>query len=350
MTTVSDSASNPMRTNAGNTAENTEDKTHKFILKYNADKKNGSEGCWRLLFSWLPIIGGLFKWTAEVTRVRRDSEPPKMEIYKPGIFSFRVIFDGIFLFWLGYLDAAPPAGEDFDPAPGAVNEYTNCGILAALLMTVWQTFLTNTDTVFDYPHLESVYYVSWGVAFILSLISTLMSVLMLLFINETGLPEETTHFLSILDNSTRGFGAHSPVIFLYFSLCFAVFGLLSYLIAELGDQELAITFIFLVIFGGSFVIFYLHSCSAIYVSRHTQCAIQEHEKKILSPSEIKRELDNLIASKGGFEFIESEDEFLQYLREHPHTHENYKAVLGTNVIVIARRVYQLMVKKTANSW
>jgi hypothetical protein len=284
----------------------------KFNGQYDKDLRGsfwGEKGIFTIILGFLPF----FKWVEN--KVIRSDQPPTEKIMKPGLLSYRIVLDGLFIRWLGYLDAAP-GDEDFDPTPGLENEYTNTGILSALLLTVWVTFKQMTDLDFENESVEVAYHVFWTVAVVLAIMSTILSVLMLLMINETSGVEERTHFVAILDNDTFGLGTHGPVIFLYFSLVSSVFGFTTWLAVVHGNTSYSffISVACLLCFGVTFWIFVLYGVRSLYTCRHTQAKLQGKTSK-LTVAAIKRKLEDCIIKQKGFENIPSEKDFLAFIKE-----------------------------------
>ena len=317
----------------------------RFNAQYVADYEGtfwGANGFFTRMLRFLPF----FSWVNN--NQTRNDQPPSVRISKPGIFSYRIVFDAIFLKWLGYLDAAPADGDDFDPTPGLTNEYTNTGILSALLLTVWVTFKQMTDLDFENDSIEAAYNVFWNFAVILALLATLLSVLMLLKVSETSGVEEAKHFVEILDYDTFGLGSHCPVIFLYFSLCCALFGFIIWLAVVHGDTShsflisVVCLFLSLMMFG----IFILFGVRALYISRHTQAKIQTMKKPQLTVSDIKQKLEDCIKENCLFENIASETDFLTFLKTtvDKDTGISYQESYCDTTLEIAKRIFKNRIK------
>lgn len=317
----------------------------RFNAQYVADYEGsfwGANGFFTRMLRFLPF----FSWIKN--KQTRKDQPPCVQISKPGIFTYRIVFDALFLKWLGYLDAAPADGDDFDPTPGLTNEYTNAGILSALLLTVWVTFKQMTDLDFENESIEAAYNAFWNFAVILALLATLLSVLMLLKLGETSGAEEARHFVHILDYDTYGFGTHCPVIFLYFSLCCALFGFIIWLSVVHGSTSFTfvISVICLFLCLAVFSIFILFAVRALYTCRHTQALLQNAKKPQLTVSDIKRKLEDCIKENRLFENIASETDFLAFLKTtvDETTGLSYQESYCDTTLEIAKRIFKNRIK------
>ena len=190
----------------------------------------------------------------------------------------------------------------------------------------------------------ALYNIAWVSAFFLSLVATILSVILLLIINESGNRAEAAHYLQVLDESTRGIGSHSPVIFLYLSLVGAIAGLIIwlYMSYDAHSASFIVCFIFICGIGILFLIFLLHSVSALYFARHTQAKIQIINHHTITLSEIRKHLFDLIDDKKGFENIKSEKEFIDYIsyRKHDGTKSNSKRNLTETSIALSREMFK----------
>ena len=323
----------------------TKDDRNKFEQQYDDDIEDGHKGCWVRLFGWIPYV----RWSQ--TDKHREDQPPDKTLWQPGIFSWRVLLDTVFLFWLGYLDAAPPKDDEFDPGPSMTAEYTNCGILSALLLSVYvEFFVEEIESVDGYVDLQNACNICWITAFGFSALATLMSVIMLLVINETGDPVERRHFVDVLDSATRGIGSHSPVIFLYASLGFALVAILLWLICIYGFNTVSISSVSILVAGGfCWLLFLLNSISSLYLARQTQAQMQHGPRTVISKAEIRNKLDEYIAVSKGFENIESEDDFISYLRIKKVNNGSYKIIYTETVMEIAREMFRHELKMYARS-
>ena len=321
-------------------------KENEFMKQYKTDIKNGQNGCWARVFGCIPFV----KWS--LIDFHREDQHPDERMWKPGIFSWRILLDTVGLFWLGYLDAAPPKDDEFDPGPSMTAEYTNCGILSALLLSVYvEFFVEEIESVDGYIHLQNACNICWITAFGFSALATLMSVIMLLVVNETGDPVERRHFVQMLDSATRGIGSHSPVIFLYASLGFALVAIVLWLVCTYGFNIVSICSLSILVVGACcWLLFLLNSVSALYLARQTQTKMQHSERATISKAEIREKLDEYIGVSKGFENIESEDDFILYLRtKKDGAGRSYKIIYTETVIEIAREMFRHELKMFARS-
>ena len=188
-----------------------------YGAKYIDDLAIGRNGCWASALCWIPVFGSLVRWTQS----REQFEAlPEIRIFKPGMFSFRTLYDGFTLRWLNFLHEDPP-GDDFDVTKTAVDEYTNTGFISALLLSIFITvFLQDVPVASDLPFIATCYRFFWLLCCFGTFLATVSSVLMLLFVNETATSTETKHFLILVDKYTAGIGRHLQFYFLEFALVF----------------------------------------------------------------------------------------------------------------------------------
>ena len=199
------------------------------------------------------------------------------------------------------------------------------------------------------PTIEQLYNIAWFMAFVLVLMATILSVIFLLIINESGKGKETVHFLAILDDCTRGIGSHSPVIFLYFSLVAAVGGLIIWMVRSYSVTSASfITCLILLVFSGAgFICFLLHGVSALYACRHTQAKIQLLKPQSVPAKILKQHLVDLMSKRGGLENINSENDFINYIRFMDSTESKSatKRLLTHTTLQIARELFKEEIKK-----
>lgn len=85
-------------------------------------------------------------------------------------------------------------------------------------------------------------------------------------------------------------------------------GIITYIVESYGLYTIEVfAFLGINIFG-IFVLFglcYLHCVSALYVCRQSQVLVDKAPKTTVSLDRMKKELDDLVAKKGGIEHIES---------------------------------------------
>ena len=90
-------------------------------------------------------------------------------------------------------------------------------------------------------------------------------------------------------------------------------GIVTYIVESYGLYTIEVfAFLGINIFG-LFVLFglcYLHCVSALYVCRQSQVLVDKAPKTTVSLDRMKKELDDLVAKKGGIEHIESSSMYL----------------------------------------
>ena len=90
-------------------------------------------------------------------------------------------------------------------------------------------------------------------------------------------------------------------------------GIVTYIVESYGLYSIEVfAFLGINIFG-LFVLFglcYLHCVSALYVCRQSQVLVDKAPKTTVSLDRMKKELDDLVAKKGGIEHIESSSTYL----------------------------------------
>lgn len=203
--------------------ENLNNVTQHPNLKYLQDLEHGMNGCWVKVFGWLPIIGRWFIWSDLLHH--RDSLTPANSILKPGLFSFRTLYDTITLKWLSYLkEAKPPDTSVYSICDSAKNEYGNCGVVSALIFSIQTNFVLYPPLEFENVSTQVTYRVLVSTSMFSSSVGMVTSILLLLCLNETGSREEGEHFLKILDASTFGLGSHFQFVCLVISCLSGVLG------------------------------------------------------------------------------------------------------------------------------
>ena len=205
------------------TDNNDDDKVNKHLsLKYLKDLEHGINGWWVRVFGLIPLIGRWFRWNDLLHH--RDSLTPATRILKPGIFSFRILYDTLTLKWLGYLKEAKPSDTGVNICDSAKTEYSNCAIVLALIFSIQLNFLLYPPSEFETVSMKITYRILVSTSMFSSAVGMIASILLLLCLNETGSVEEGEHFLKVLDTSTFGLGCHFQFVCLVICCLTGVLG------------------------------------------------------------------------------------------------------------------------------
>jgi len=253
---------------------------------------------------------------------RRNSQPPELVIYKPGPFSPLTILHTLKFKWLTYLDDDPDTFDSIDESSQYNTEYTNIGLLAALVFTVWVSFqlqvidVSKFETKFGLK-MQALYAVIWTLAAGLTLYSTIGSVIMLLAINETADANEVRHLMDSFSVSTFGLGRLLPLIFLVASVLAGAAGTVLWFYCSFHSDYVAFA-VLITLFSLSaiFGLFIFNLVGNLYAIRETGKAINQLPNVNIDPKLMNDLFNNYCKSVGGIEYLDSPEQFINYLRCH----------------------------------
>ena len=150
---------------------------------------------------------------------------------------------------------------------------------------MWVNFLTClSPELKDTEHrlLTLLYVLFWNTAAALAMFSTIMSILLMLYINQTANNVEAKHFIEEFDNSTWKLGSMSPVLFLYLSSLFAGLGTIDFILLRYDftwASYIAIMLLGTVVFIFGYLM--LKATSSLFASRRVQKVIGSRPKLYL---------------------------------------------------------------------
>lgn len=218
----------------------------------------------------------------------------KESIRARGVFNLRNVFDVCFFGWVTYVDRDEYMDEDeIDMKTQWINANMNTGILSALLLTVWVTFLQQaTDISYnDDSALALAYIISWSCSIVFTLASVVICVFTLIAIEETSGSEEVHLFLNMFGKRTLGLGPILPLLTLFLGSSCAIAGILCWLLIFFGTLKTIIGFLAMCIsFFYGFIVFYLFMVSSLQASRQTSQFLQHYKKEAVLTLEEGKDL------------------------------------------------------------
>lgn len=187
-----------------------------------------------------------------------------------------------------YLDSDNTMKKQERDAKGQViQENINVGILAALVSTICFSMLQQADSssFFSEPSdLQDAagfaYVVFWVCSSGATLAATVMSVLIILAVNETASREEAEFVLEIIDATTFGFGTHSPLFLLYIGFILGAGGILAYLFLFFTVTVALVSMCTAALIITVFLLTYLSIVAGLHVGRQYSKFIRHDEEEV----------------------------------------------------------------------
>ena len=307
------------------------DETGRFVLPHR--QEHWTERC----FGKFPIFGRLFLWT--ISANRRPNQPVNIDVQTPGIMTPTVIYDCVTFSWLNYLDRRGHRNLEVDYKEHFLTVFNNVGLMAALLLTVWTSFIIDHGGSED-SDLGSyyAYLFFWVLSSTLSLLCVIVSVAYVMALNEVRCNEQLKHFMDLIDELFLGLGSILPLMLLVVSILSGIAGLYLWFFTKYGyDLPTYVAIGITIICGIVFALWNAAFVQALYTSHIADETIVSLPYEVLSIEHIQASLTDCLSSKGGIEYT-SEDEFLSFLCSGG---ENQKALkLSAFTIELARRAFR----------
>jgi hypothetical protein len=248
-----------------------------------------------------------------------------------------------------------PAGFRVDVRGQVINDQTNLGLLSALMLTVFVTFLmvpASGETTFN-EGVGAVYFLSWAVSSVLMLLATMMSIFTLLAVSETSGVHEVAHFMELFSKQTFGLGSGCTLMLMYLSFLSGMVGFVCYLVLYISIDFAAVCFICCCLAFWLFVICYLNMVATLHGARKfTQQRIpylQEYSSArnefCFRESFVLSCLAEFAVLDGNIEFIGSATEFETFIMDKAMGLHEHVASAGdtrpTLAVITAKRVEYL---------
>lgn len=222
-----------------------------------------------MIYAWKDILNS------------KDQEDRVLSTSIRGVFNLSNVYDCALFHWTSYLD------KSIDTSPDVIvaqirTDCLNIGLLAALISTICFSalLLAFEGDFLIQAFMGKVYVISWAMACEFTLGSTLLSVFLVMGLDETSSQEETQYFINLFDKITFGVGTNSALLFFHLGCLSACVGLIAGALLYLSFSTAMIcigTFSFGALLQ---ILVYMQLVASLHASRETAEFIKHNTKYV----------------------------------------------------------------------
>lgn len=261
------------------------------------------------------MIWDKFLRSLEDSNDENDRKDYSESIRVRGIWNLRNLIDSFGFVWLKYLDN-DSSQEDVSVKEQWRNANINTGILSALLLTVWFSFLQQAES-WSLPSgsiLAYLYLFAWSCSCAWTLVSTVTSVLVLIAMEETADEEEADYFLTLFDSVTFSIGSKMPIISLCIGGLCAFFGLIVWFKVFFNDIQTIIGIGCVSAIMFLCAQYYTSMVASLHSARQTSKFYQQYKVEVgLTVAQAKHILKAFIEEQGGVALLPDSKKFIQHI-------------------------------------
>jgi hypothetical protein len=191
------------------------------------------------------------------------------------------IQDTFFCSWVRYLDDDPNFDEEAAKKK-IISDCQNIGLMSALISTICFSLLVlaTQEDEFDSTVTGKLFVLFWTSSSVATLLSTGISILLVMALDESGGPKETAYFIELLKYVSFGVGVWTPLLLLYVGFVFATGGLVVGLFKFFSRTTLWISVIGVFLVGAIFVVFYVNMVPALRATREMKTNLNKNTQKV----------------------------------------------------------------------